>query len=228
MTRTHLMILFCLVTFGTFAQTDKRYIEVIGSAESEITPNIIVISVRLREYNENKERLTLEKIESDFMNALTKSNVSKDNVRLADISSNIFNYYKYVKQGIDFSPQKTYEVTFSKTEEVLSFLENLKGIKVDNLSIAKLSHTEIQKYRLETKIEALKAAEKKTETLLASVGAKKGKVLLIEEKEEFPQWLSRNLASNAAYENQSGEAQGDVALKKVKLRFEIKTRFEIE
>jgi uncharacterized protein YggE len=207
---------------------------VIGSAESEFTPNIIVISVRLREYNENKERLTLEKIEADFMNALTKSNISKDNIRLADVSSNVFNYYRYYKQGVDFSPQKTYEVTFSKTEEVLAFLENLKGIKIDNLSIAKLSHTEIQKYRLETKVEALKASERKAETLLTSIGSKKGKVLLIEETEDLPEWQVRSLYSNLKVENQmysvadDAPSGGDAPLKKIKLRYEIKTRFEIE
>jgi hypothetical protein len=61
-----LLIGFILTNFVSWGQTEKPYIEVIGSAESEINPNIIVISIRLKEYDENKVKVTLDKIEKRF------------------------------------------------------------------------------------------------------------------------------------------------------------------
>lgn len=86
MNKPYLFIWFFLTAVAAWGQTDKRYIEVIGSAETDIDPNIIVLSVQLREYDENKEKVTLDKIEVDFNMALTKSKILKENVRLADLS----------------------------------------------------------------------------------------------------------------------------------------------
>jgi uncharacterized protein YggE len=215
----------CLTTRG---QDDKRYIIVRGSAESEVTPDIIIISVRLKEYEENKQKVTLDKIESDFTNAVTKSKINKDRIVLSDIS---INSVQQRRRDRDFYAQKTYNINFSKTEDVLTFLENLKSVKIDYLDIAKLSHTEIEKYRLEIKIEALKAAEKKADALLSSVGAKRGKPLLIDESpSEVTDWRPRNMDSNALYKIMDNETLGisEIPLKKIKLRFEILARFEIE
>ena len=222
-----LLIWFCLTILNSSGQTDKRYIEVIGSAESELNPNIIVISIRLKEYEESKVKVTLDKIEGDFMNALTKSKVSKDNIQLSDLS---LNAVQQRRRDRDFYSQKTYEISFSKTEDVITLIENLKSVKLDHLNIVKLSHTEIEKYRLEIKIEALKAAERKADALLSSVGSKRGKPLLISENPEATVWRPQNMDSNVSYNLMDTESLGisEIPLKKLKLRFEILARFEIE
>ena len=229
MKKTLILILFSLTNFYSWGQSDDiRYIEVVGSAESNLIPDIIVISVRLKEYEENKTKVTLDKIENDFMNALAKSNIDKETIELSDLTLNAVHQRK---KDRNFYSQKTYEITFSKTEDVLTFLENLKNVKLDYLNVVKLSHTEIEKYRLELKIEALKAAEKKADALLSSVGAKRGDPLLINERPEVTDWNPRNISSNAFYydlaESQS-LSTSEIPLKKIKLRFEILARFEIE
>lgn len=219
---------FVIVFLTSWAQETKRYIEVRGSAESEITPDIIVLSVRLKEYEENKEKVPLGKMESDFMDAVTKSKINKERLVLSDVT---LNSIQRRRRERDFYAQKTYEINFSKTEDVITFLDNLKTVKLDNLSIAKLSHTEIEKYRLETKIAALKAAEKKADALLSAVGAKLGNVLLINETpDELPILRPRDFASNAAYVMMDDDFlnESDVPLKKIKLRCEILAMFEIE
>jgi uncharacterized protein YggE len=189
MKKQQLFIWFFLSTVAAWGQTEKRYIEVIWSAETDIDPNIIVLSVQLREYDENKEKVTLDKIEVDFNAALKNSKVPKENVRLADLSSNAFRPRKRDRESYS---RKTFEITFSKSEDVLNFLNKLADVKIEDVHVAKLSHTEIQKFRLETKVTALKAAEMKADVLLTSVGSKKGKAILIEEKPELQEWLTRN------------------------------------
>lgn len=221
------------LTSVVFASAQPRYIEVVGSAETDIDPNIIVISVQLREYDENKEKITLNKIEGDFMAAVIASKIPKENVRLADLTADAF---KPRKKDRDSYSQKTFEITFSKSEDVLTFLGNLRDVKIQNLRVVKLSHTEIPKFRLETKIAALKAAEMKAEALLSSVNSKKGKALLIEERPEDGEWFARNLGDNAIYSNTVNHYNlnsdlpetHNIQLKKIHLRFEVRAQFEIE
>lgn len=64
----------CLVTFVSMGQDDKSYIEVMGSAGTEISPNIIIVSIGLKEYEESKEKVSLEQIERDFLSAVLPVN----------------------------------------------------------------------------------------------------------------------------------------------------------
>src|SRR5258706_9276177 len=121
----------------SWGQIEKRYIEVIGSAESDISPNIIVVSIRLKEYDENKVKVTLEKIETGFLEAVTRSKVSKDNIELSDLTLNAVSQKRRERE---YYSQKTYHVTFSKTEDVLTLLDNVKNVKLDHLDIVKLSN----------------------------------------------------------------------------------------
>lgn len=218
-----------MTTFAAWGQTEKRYIEVMGSAETEVNPDIIVLSIRLKEYEENKEKVNLDKIERDFLNAVSKSKIGNERITLSDLT---LNAVRQRKKDRDFYAQKTYEISFSKTEDVLILLDNLKPVKLDYLDIVKLSHTDIAKYRLETKIQALKAAEKKADALLNSVGAKRGKVLFIDESPDaaIGDWTPRNMDSNFLAKMVDNETLGisEIPLKKIKLRFEILAQFEIE
>jgi len=229
MNKGQLIIWFFLTTFAAWGQTEKRYIEVMGSAETEVNPDIIVLSIRLKEYEENKEKVNLDKIERDFLNAVSKSKIGNERITLSDLT---LNAVRQRKKDRDFYAQKTYEISFSKTEDVLILLDNLKPVKLDYLDIVKLSHTDIAKYRLETKIQALKAAEKKADALLNSVGAKRGKVLFIDESPDaaIGDWTPRNMDSNFLAKMVDNETLGisEIPLKKIKLRFEILAQFEIE
>jgi uncharacterized protein YggE len=226
MNKLSLVIVLILFTISSWGQTDKRYIEVIGSAESEINPNIIVLSVRLKEFEENKVKTTLDQIEKDFLIAVDKSSIDKKNIVLADVTTNAI---RQRRKERELYSQKTYEITFSRTEDVMVLLNNVRNVKLDYLDIVTLSHTEIERYRLEIKIEALKAAERKADALLNSVGVKRGKPIMIQENPPKNTFV-RQEQSNTLYSVMDPESLGvsEIPLKKIKLRFEILAQFEIE
>ena len=226
--RKELLVFLISLTFLTsWGQTEQPYIEVVGSAESEFSPNIIVISIRLREYEENRTKVPLDKIEAEFMKAVKKSNIDKDKIQLSDVT---LNSVMRRKKDRDLFSEKIYEIVFSKTEEVLSLLTNLETVKLDYMNIVKLSHTEIKKYRLELKIEALKAAGRKADALLQAVGSTRGHPLLIDETTRAVTWSPQNTNSNTLYSIMDREDLGisEIPLKKIKLRFEVRARFAIE
>ena len=227
MNKVLLLLSLLLSSSPAFSQDDPTYIEVYGSAESEITPDIILVSVRLKEYDENKTKVPMEVIESEFLKAAEKSDIPNENIQLGSFELNSF---QRKRRDRDFRAEKTYQVQFSSSAEIMTFLDNLQTVKLDYLGVTKLTHSEIEKYRLELKIEALKAAGRKADALLEAVGAKRGKPLIIDEGGKPSFWTPQNTSSNFAYGFLDAEAvnANEVPIKKIKLRFEIRARFEIE
>ncbi|HEU5293017.1 MAG TPA: hypothetical protein VFU05_20370, partial [Cyclobacteriaceae bacterium] len=62
----------------------EHFIEVSGTAQQEIEPNEIYVTIRLREFEENKQKVALEKIDGDFLNALKASGIERSRLELAD------------------------------------------------------------------------------------------------------------------------------------------------
>ena len=223
------IILFTCTIFTAFSQNDKPYIEVTGSAEGEITPNIIIVSIRLKEYDENRVKVNLESIEQAFLDALTKSSIKSEDISVADI---FLNAVQQKRRERDFYATKEFLIKFSNSEGVFKMLDNLKNVKLDHLEIVRLDHTEMSKYRLDLKVEALQAATRKADALLNTVGSKRGKPLLITENpDDVAKFDNRSLYgnSNVSWKNNNESiTDGELPLKKIKLRFEILVRFSIE
>ena len=83
-TMTVLLLLTATVTvFGqttTENETEKPYIEVTGTAEKEIIPDEIYITITIKERHKGKEKITIEKQEIDLKEALKSIGVSLDNL----------------------------------------------------------------------------------------------------------------------------------------------------
>jgi hypothetical protein len=93
-----------VTSFIAQAQTETPYIEVLGSAEMEVTPNIIVLAIRLKEYEENKEKVLLEKIDRDFLAAVSKSKIDKDKISLSNVRMDAF---QQKRRDRDYHAEKT-------------------------------------------------------------------------------------------------------------------------
>lgn len=223
--------LLVVLPLTTLAQEEKgRYIEVTGSAEQEINPDIIILSIHLKEFEESKEKISLDQLDKELTGAFNISGIDKQNIEVADITANALSRKR---RDREIFAEKTYEVRFSKASDVMTLLTNLKNVRLDALDIKRLDHTEMDKYRLDLKVAAIKAAAAKADALTSAVGAKRGKVLkIIEDKPNLFLELgdnNTNALSNTHYYSQpKAEGSGDLAFKKIKLRFEIQVTFEIE
>ena len=70
-------IALLLCSFSTWAQVQEtfkgeHFIEVTGTAETEFAPNEITFLIALREFEENKNKVQLEKLDQDFLMRLEK------------------------------------------------------------------------------------------------------------------------------------------------------------
>jgi uncharacterized protein YggE len=230
--RFNLIAILVFVTFMTFAQEHFRepFIEVSGSAQMEVEPNEITLWIRLREFEENKTKTPLEKLDQDFLTALRSAGIDRKRLELADAGSNLS---KLGKKDKDAFREKSYQLKITGAAELEKFLEKIEPVKVDQVKIIRVNHSEIEKLKLDLKVKALQAARGKAETLLKSVGTEIGKTLMVREWDNEP---IQPFAQNANVYLKARDAAGitdipeesDISFRKIQLRAQVTAQFEIK
>jgi len=226
------VIAFTFLSLAVFAQANNevRFIEVKGSAEMEVEPNEMVLSITIQEYFEeefqkNKEpgdyetKVPLAKIEDGLIKSLRKAGIKKSDVRVPGMG----NYWH--QQGKEFLFSKTLEVKISDLSKVnlLTSLLDAKGIR--SFNVGQMSHSDVEKFRKQIKTDALKNARKKATYLVESLGEELGEVLSITELNQgiSRPYMAKNqmMAADAAYESVN-QVQNITISYQVTARFRIK------
>lgn len=228
------LILFLLLTLPFFASAQQEvfkgehFIEVTGTAHLEIEPNEIYTLIRLKEFEENRQKTTLEKLDADFLNALKAAGIDRKRLELADAGSSIG---KFGRKDKDAFREKSYQLKLTSAAELEKFLANLEPVKVDLVDITRLHHTDYEKIKLDLKTKALQAARTKAETLLKSIGAEIGKPLMVRDWEVDPvQPMMLEMKAANVRMDYAGDAPQDnpIGFRKIKLQSQITAQFEIK
>jgi uncharacterized protein YggE len=223
-----LLSIFLVSTFAGFSQEvfkGEHFIEVTGSASQEIEPNEIYMLVRLKEFEENRSKVTLEKLDSDFLNALKEAGIDKKRLEIADAGSQIG---KLGRKDKDAFREKTYQIKLTSAAELEKFLAKLEPVKVDYADISRLSHSDYEKIKIELKIKALQAAKSKAETLLKSIGSEIGKPLMVRDWEVEPMQPMVDRMANVRMKSDLEDESSGAAFRKIKLQAQITAQFEIK
>ncbi|CAN5459801.1 hypothetical protein BH09BAC6_BH09BAC6_23040 [soil metagenome] len=227
MKKLFLLASFALFTYGAFAQNVdlRRKIEVTGTAEQEVTPDIINVSISLQEYMNGKTRITIDQLENQLENAVKDAGIA-----MADFTVN--NVYAYnniyqKKKNPDFLASKPYGITFhdlNKFNQILSKIDP-KGIQSTNID--SYDYSKVDALKNELKLKALLAAKDKATFLLSGIGEKLGGPINIAESDNSnypqPRVMYKSMAASAAV-----PAESDIDFKKIKLSFQINVVFEIK
>src|ERR1700743_3587666 len=106
------LIAFVAVTCTAFAQTVdlRRKIDITGTAEQEVTPDIINVSVSLQEYMNGKTRVTIDQLEKQLEDAVKDAGVPKDDFTIDNVSA--WNNTWQKKKTPDFLASKQYSIRF--------------------------------------------------------------------------------------------------------------------
>lgn len=172
--------LLLIQNFG-FAQKnfiDQNYITVFGKAEMEITPDEIYITFLINE-DDKKGKVSVEKQEAKLFNELKKINIDiNKSLKVQRFNSD---YQKFLLKKDDVIKTKKYELMVHSTTELEKIFKILEKLEISNAYISKIAHSEIEKYRKEVKINAIKAAKSKAEYLTSSIGQSIGNAIHIQE-----------------------------------------------
>jgi len=240
---TLLLIVFFASAFGQ-QTTDKqnpfpKTITVTGSAEMEIVPDEIYVVVDLREYDKRGQgKIDIERIKSAFVQNCRE-------IGLIDSAITIASYQGYnnpwlrKKKKADLYSTISYQVKFSKSNDMDRLVDRLDDDATQNFRIIRTAHSRINEFRKQLKIQAIKAAKDKGIYLSEAIGEKLGDAISILEPEENSAAYYNNLTrgeNSQIYLRDSmklsygmgDNAEIPVDFKKIKLRFEINVVFALK
>ena len=206
----------------------RKKITVNGTAETEVTPDIIYLSISLKEYlkdNNSKKKVEITTLENQLYNAVQSAGIPKENLMINNLSS--YNIVTEKKKNPDFLVSKQYRLKvtdLNKWNAIMSSIDP-KGIAYTNIESYDYSRIEVLKKEL--KIKAIQAAKAKATYMVEALGNKLGGVLDIQEvnNEVFPQQNYR--ASTMMMKSADMESAAEIDFKKIKLNYVVNTIFEI-
>jgi hypothetical protein len=225
------VILFLMTGITAFSQEvfkGEHFIEVTGSAEMEVEPNEIFLYIRLREFEENRAKVALEKLDQDFLQALKAADIDRKNLTLADAGSSL---ERLRRRDKDAFREKSYELKLTSAAELERFLAKVEPVKVFQLDLTRLHHTDMEKFKIDLKVKALQAAQTKASTLLKSINAQIGKPIMVRDWDQDPvQPLPQARMANVMYKAEALDMaqEQQVEFRKMKLRAQITAQFEIK
>jgi len=239
-----LMTLFVL-NHGAQAQStfdNRKFIEVTGSAEMTVLPDKVELEIALIEFYDNKNPIIkISAVKEKLKAVLKKNNVAEDKLSF-ESSHNQWYWWSWWQSYRHGGNRRTLvNLSLDSTTDFLELVKDLNKRWVQSIRIVKTSNKDIQKLRKEVKKEAMRAAKEKATYLLESIDEKIGGVLSVEElpvqnAPAQPYWyynqnqtinqVSNSVISSNAY-TPSSQNRGIGNVNEIKLRYEIKAKFEI-
>lgn len=234
MKRITFFILLGLIAVTTLSAQNSgkeqlKQIEVVGSAEMEIVPDEIFFSIALQEYKpSNNKKVDISTLEKQLVKAVRQAGIDDEDFQIENVYGWNQDYWrKKDKKDEEFLAQKRYRLKLSNLNKINGILAQVDPEGIAHANISDYSHSNIEEYRKELKIKALKAAKDKAEYLLQSIDEELGEALKIQEVEMGggPYYAMRT--ANVAFETARGEADTDIGFKKIKLQYQIRASFRI-
>ena len=215
------------------AQEDNnsRYIEVTGSSETEIIPDEIHFMITIKEYwqeefekkskpEDYQTKVPVNEIEHNLMSALKQAGIAPSDIQTKEVGD----YWR--ERGKDFLISKTFDIKLQNPDQINRIIQTVNTKGIQSMNIGELKNKDLQEYRKQGKIEALKAARQKADYLVAAMGQKLGNVLRIVEPEErsFSYFQPQSAMSNVAIPSYDSNPEN---FRAIKLRYQMTARFEI-
>lgn len=231
MRKLFLLAALITVTIAGFAQTtdQRRKIEVTGSAEQEVTPDVIYVAISLKEYMNGKNKVEISTLERQLQKAVTEAGVAKEDFMINNISS-----YNYIidkkKKDPDFMASKQYRIKVRDLNAINVILSKVDDKGIQSTGVESYEYSKQAELRKELKIKALQAAREKAGYLLTSIGEKLGGAIEIQEIDNEPMgrpvYANMMLKSSMGYDAAAPQ-ESNVDFKKIKLNYQVRAVFEI-
>lgn len=171
---------------------DQPYIEVTGTAELEIVPDLIYLTIILNE-TDTKGKVSLETLEKKMKQRLTGLgiDVAKD-LTVEDFSSDFVKFFLKEKEIL---ASRRYILIVHDAGIAGKAIRALSEEEISNISLSKIDHSQMAQKRFDLRLEAVKAAKRKAEAMAECIGQQIGKAVYISENQAFTPYAQSNVSS---------------------------------
>lgn len=237
MKKITIMALLTFLTVAVFAQAPDPFpkrISVTGIAEMEIVPDEIYVTITLKEYEKKGEgKVDIEKIKTEFLNNCRSIGLPDSTITIAAVEgSNGKPWYKRKRDKDELYATTAYQVIFNSSKKLDELVDKLDDDATQQFRITSFSHSKIQEYRKQLRIQAVKAAKEKAIYLTEAIGEKAGEAVSITEPEENTPLYYNNVNTFANFSLKAAVDQADediaVNFKKIKLKMQVSVVFAIK
>lgn len=207
----------------------ENAVEVTGRAEKEVVPDEIYIRIVIDETS-LKQKQSVEQMEQEMIKKLKSLGIDTDkNLKIGNMSSE---YKDYFLRKNTARTSATYELKVSSVEMMSKVYQTLESQGISNLSIAKLSHSNIKGLQDELRVAALLNAQSVAKTLAETVGQKAGRAVQIVDYNNdiyFPAQMARGDVMMMAKSAGSNDLyQTELEFKNIKLTYNVQAKFALE
>lgn len=209
----------------------RKKITVSGSAELEVMPDIIYISISLKEYlkdNNSKKKVEITTLENQLYAAVQNAGIPKDDLSISNLSS--YTAVAEKKKNPDYLAAKQYRLKVTDLKKWNSIIDGIDAKGIAYTNIESYDYSKIEAVKKDLKVKALQAAKIKATYLVEALGNQLGSAIDIQEinNEQFPQPIYRSSAMymKTASADEAAPA-AEIDFKKIKLNYTMNTVFEI-
>ena len=235
------IISFCtLIAMISFAQAqtnkvdNSRKVSTRGFAEREVTPDIINLSISLKEYysdGNSKKKVTIETLEEQLYKAALANAVPKENISI----QNVFSYNQETKKkNNELLQARQYNLKVTDLKKLDALLDKIDAYGLQSTNISGYDHSRKKEIEKELKMEAVKDARANAEILALAADQKVGVVLGINDNSSFNWDVSprMNMSYSLSKSSRSGMESEDTAeslldVKPIKLSCTIDAIYEL-
>lgn len=165
-------VLVALSVSAQQAETFPSYIEVNGVAEREVAPNEIYLSITINE-RDSKGKISIDEQQRDMVAVLKKLGVKPaEQLKMLDLTSS------YFKRGNALAKAQ-YELKLTSAVEVARVWRALDELGISQVTVQKVSHTDIETFKKEVRADAMRAARDNAQALAEAIDQKAGKCFWI-------------------------------------------------
>jgi uncharacterized protein YggE len=233
-----LLAVFSLLSIDAISQEPIKHktINVSGVAEMEVVPDEIYVQVELREYDrKGGGKVDIDAIKNAFLKAALSIGLSESDISVQGYQGwdgNLWIYKKNKKRNPDLKASITYQVKLATTKKMDELVQKLDDEATQNFFISRVSHSKLQAFKRELKIQAVKAAKDKAIYLAEAINEKAGDAITINEPNEIgsyppPVYANRMMKAEAVGQT-AGDAAMNIDFKKIKLQFEVNATFALK
>lgn len=217
---------------------NSRRVATRGVAEKEVTPDIIYLSISLKEYYQdgnNKKKVAIETLEKQLHDAAMKYGVKKEDFTIQNIYS--YNAENRKKKNNELLQSRQYRLKVTDLKNLNPMIDDVDAQGLQSTSISGYDHSQKKAIEKELKTAAVKDARINAEILAAADGETVGKSLMINDNSSFswndvmPQPRAYSMAmskTNSMESDASGGNNLDIDIRPIKLSCNIEAVFELK